>query len=55
VNAIGALALGVGLFVTIPTTLIATADVLRRLQDRSRAPAHAAPERDATAPDAVPG
>jgi hypothetical protein len=55
VNAIGALAMGVGLFVTIPTTLIATADVLRRLQDRSRAPARAAPERDATAPDAVAG
>jgi len=31
-NILGALALGIGLFVTIPTTVIATAHVLRRLQ-----------------------
>jgi hypothetical protein len=31
-NILGALALGIGLFVTIPTTVIASAHVLRRLQ-----------------------
>ena len=34
-NLLGALALGVGLFVTVPTTLIATVHVLRRLQQHA--------------------
>lgn len=35
VNILGALAIGIGLFVTIPTTVIAMAHVLRRLQQRA--------------------
>jgi hypothetical protein len=35
VNILGALALGIGLFVTIPTTVTAMAHVLRRLQQRA--------------------
>jgi len=35
VNILGAIALGVGLFVTIPTTFIAAAHVFRRLQARA--------------------
>lgn len=39
VNILGALALGVGLLVTVPTTMIAAVHVLRRLQTRSQLPA----------------
>lgn len=35
VNILGALALGIGLFVTIPTTVIAMVHVLRRLQEHA--------------------
>ena len=38
VNLVGALALGVGLLVTVPTTYLAIAYVLRRIQARSAAP-----------------
>lgn len=38
-NILGALALGIGLFVTIPTTVIASAHVLRRLQAHAPRPA----------------
>lgn len=34
-NLLGALAVGIGLFVTVPTTVIASAHVLRRLQARA--------------------
>jgi hypothetical protein len=36
VNVLGAAAFGIGLLVTVPTTLIAAAEVLRRLQERAR-------------------
>ena len=38
VNLLGALALGIGLFVTVPTTVTAAAHVLRRLQAHSPRP-----------------
>jgi uncharacterized membrane protein len=38
VNLLGALALGIGLFVTVPTTVIAMAHVLRRLQQAAPRP-----------------
>jgi hypothetical protein len=47
-NILGALALGIGLFVTIPTTVIATAHVLRRLQ--AHAPRGASEQRSTGAP-----
>jgi hypothetical protein len=36
VNVLGAMALGIGLMVTVPTTLIAAAHVLRHLQEHAR-------------------
>lgn len=43
VNLLGAIALGIGLLVTIPTTFIAAAYVLRKLQARAAAGAQPAP------------
>lgn len=49
VNAVGAMALGIGLLVTIPTTMIATVHVLRRLQARAQLPAHQVPRAEVPA------
>jgi uncharacterized membrane protein len=49
INLLGACALGIGLAVTVPTTMIAAAHVLRRLQ--ARAPRSLVP----TAPPVTPG
>lgn len=54
VNLVGALALGVGLLVTIPTTLIAAAYVLRRLQVRAEVRAQPAPQAPAIPPPPTP-
>jgi hypothetical protein len=52
VNILGAFALGIGLFVTIPTTVIAMAHVLRRLQEHSP---RSLIKRDPTPTPLVPG
>ena len=45
VNLLGALALGLGLLVTVPTTFIAAGHVYRRLLSRAASTAHPAPPR----------
>jgi len=50
VNLLGALALGIGLILTVPTTVIATAYVLRRLQERSAQLGQARPEPNVVSP-----
>lgn len=54
VNLVGAIAIGVGLLVTIPTTLVAAAYVFRRLQARAVARAQSAPSFPATSPLQAP-
>jgi len=52
VNIIGALALGVGLFVTLPTTFIAAAYIFRRLQARASQAAPSLEQRPLAPPPA---
>jgi len=48
VNLVGAIALGIGLFVTIPTTVVAAAYVFRRLQGRVAERSQSAPSAPTT-------